>query len=544
MAILQGRIAAPVSTTVLRIAKRKYGPAAWFTVAAAVILLIAYCAVWATPAAGLAHDDGIYIATAKAIANGEGYVMPNLPGSPRQTKFPPLFPLLLSLLWRLNPRFPNNVPLLKIIPVAGVFLTSALTSLIAQRLSFSRWNAWLIALYLAAIPSSLYFSGLLLSETLYAALASLAVLLLLRAEADGSWRSVVLAAAATIAAYYTRTAAIALVLGGALALASRRRWAHCGIFLALCYGLALLPWQLWQAQQAPVPLTESYYTSLSYHEFNIVSAFTIPQKLSILRQNIRFLGDDITYTLFTPPRYVSWAYIPFCAAIAAGFYRLRRYRTFVIPAVVSIVMPVLWAWRPQRFIVPSLGFLVIALVAAVPSLRPSWILAVLAVPVSITLAFQIADSVRKGIPAITLNRYPASWKEVFAVETWLAANSRPDAVVISAIDPLVYLGSGRKSIRAFYVDPLPIFYGIPSSINAEAEFTRVIRTYKPEYIVQLWPDFFAGRFVAKSTEAALRDGCIQPAFASAHFQIYRVVDAGLGFPAPQKRAATANTPAP
>jgi len=500
-----------------------YGPAAWFTVAAAVILLLAYCAVWATPAAGLVHDDGIYIATAKAIANGEGYVMPNLPGSPAQTKFPPLFPLLLSVAWRLNPTFPDNVPLLKIIPVAGVFLTSALTGLIARRLSFSRWNAWLIALFVAAIPSSLYFSGLVMAETLYAALASLAILLLLRAEADGSWRSVALAAAATIAAYYTRTAAIALVLGGTLALASRRRWAHCGLFLALCYVFALLPWQLWQAQQASVPLTESYYTSLSYRQFNIVSAFTIPQKLSILRQNIRFLADDTTYSLFTPPRYISWAYIPFCAAIAAGFYRLRRYRAFVIPAVVSIIMPVLWAWRPQRFIVPSLGLLVIALVAAMPALRPSWLLAFLAVPVSIALAFQTADSVRKGIPAITFNRHPSNWKQVFEIYTWLSANSRPDAVVISSGDPFVYLVSGRKSIRAFYVDPLPIFYGIPSSIDAEAEFSRVMRTYNPEYIVQLQPDFFETRFVGKATEKALCAGLIQPAFASGHFQIYRVL---------------------
>jgi hypothetical protein len=230
-----------------------YGYGGLVTAAAAVILLLFYYAFWTAPAAGLIHDDGIYMATAKAMAEGAGYVLPSLPGSPVQTKFPSLFPLLLSLAWRLNPRFPDNVPLLKIIPVAGVFLTVFLTWLIARRLSFSRWNAWLIALFVAALPSSLFFSSLVMAESLYAALASLAVLLLLRAEADGSWRSVALAAAATIAAYYTRTAAIALILGGGLALASMRRWAHCGIFLALCFGLAVLPWQAWQAQQPPAP---------------------------------------------------------------------------------------------------------------------------------------------------------------------------------------------------------------------------------------------------------------------------------------------------
>jgi hypothetical protein len=34
---------------------------------------------------------------------------------------------------------------------------------------------------------------------------------------------------------------------------------------------------------------------------------------------------------------------------------------------------------------------------------------------------------------------------------------------------------------------------------------------------------FETRFVQKSTEEALRDGLIEPAFASGRFQIYRVV---------------------
>lgn len=74
------------------------------------------------------------------------------------------------------------------------------------------------------------------------------------------------------------------------------------------------------------------------------------------------------------------------------------------------------------------------------------------------IMFQVADSVRKCIPAIGYDRYPARWKQVLDVEKWLSANSRPDAVVIPAIDPLMYLGSARNSIRGFYGDPLPTFY--------------------------------------------------------------------------------------
>jgi len=130
---------------------------------------------------------------------------------------------------------------------------------------------------------------------------------------------------------------------------------------------------------------------------------------------------------------------------------------------------------------------------------------------------------------------------VFDIDRWLAVNSRPDAVVISAVGPLVYLGIRRKSIRAFDVDPLPIFYGIPLSIDAGAEFSRVMRTYKPDYIVQLQPDFFASALSGNLPKRRWRAGFIKPAFASGHFQIYRVIEPDLGLPAPAENRCDCNT---
>src|SRR5262249_27500745 len=42
------------------------------------------------------HDDAIYVTTAKALAEGEGYRQTFLPGAPPQTKYPPLYPALLA----------------------------------------------------------------------------------------------------------------------------------------------------------------------------------------------------------------------------------------------------------------------------------------------------------------------------------------------------------------------------------------------------------------------------------------------------------------
>ena len=63
------------------------------------------------PQFGDPHDDAVYFVSAKSLANGGGYRIESLPGEPSQTKYPPLYPLLLSLAWRINPHFPENLPL-------------------------------------------------------------------------------------------------------------------------------------------------------------------------------------------------------------------------------------------------------------------------------------------------------------------------------------------------------------------------------------------------------------------------------------------------
>ena len=62
---------------------------------------------------GLFHDDGIYVVTARSLAAGTGYRISSLPGSPAQTKYPILYPYLLSWIWKASPAFPANILLLK-----------------------------------------------------------------------------------------------------------------------------------------------------------------------------------------------------------------------------------------------------------------------------------------------------------------------------------------------------------------------------------------------------------------------------------------------
>jgi len=88
----------------------------WAIVIAALalaVLIPVYWIAWRAPAVGMFHDDGVYLVTAKALATGQGYRIISLPEEIPQTKYPILFPLVLSGVWRLAPEFPENVFVLK-----------------------------------------------------------------------------------------------------------------------------------------------------------------------------------------------------------------------------------------------------------------------------------------------------------------------------------------------------------------------------------------------------------------------------------------------
>ena len=64
--------------------------------ALALVICSFYLLALTAPAAGMFHDDGVYLVTAKSLAEGRGYRLLSMPGEPPQTKYPVLFPFSLS----------------------------------------------------------------------------------------------------------------------------------------------------------------------------------------------------------------------------------------------------------------------------------------------------------------------------------------------------------------------------------------------------------------------------------------------------------------
>ena len=125
---------------------------------------------------GSYHDDSIYVTTAKALATGQGYRIISLPYQPAQTKYPPLYPLLLSAIWRVDPDFPQNlIPMMMLsIALAIGFLALSYWYLTVRGYA-SKWQALLVVALTAANWRTVIVATGLYSEMLVA-LISVAVL--------------------------------------------------------------------------------------------------------------------------------------------------------------------------------------------------------------------------------------------------------------------------------------------------------------------------------------------------------------------------------
>jgi hypothetical protein len=96
------------------------------------IVLLAVAVYVASIDTTAAWDDSlVYLIGAKSLAEGHGYRLLNLPGAPPLRTFPPAFPAALSILWRLWPAYPANLPLLKSVGViaAAAFVLMAVSIL-------------------------------------------------------------------------------------------------------------------------------------------------------------------------------------------------------------------------------------------------------------------------------------------------------------------------------------------------------------------------------------------------------------------------------
>jgi 4-amino-4-deoxy-L-arabinose transferase-like glycosyltransferase len=121
---------------------------------------------------GFSHDDTLYFSSAKALAEGHGYILPSVPGTPPATKYPILYPWILSWVWRFNPSFPANISAAVALNlVFGVVYLLAAFAFLRRLPGFSDRIALLLTAVCALNPRVLFLSANLMADIPFAGLA-------------------------------------------------------------------------------------------------------------------------------------------------------------------------------------------------------------------------------------------------------------------------------------------------------------------------------------------------------------------------------------
>ncbi len=466
----------------------------------AVLVVAAYLAAWRAPAVGFFHDDGLYAVTAKALAEGQGYQINSLPTPIPQTKYPVLFPALLSIVWRVYPAFPANLPWLKLVPLASVLLWLGLSVTWLRQRGATPTEARFIAAAAASTGWAIFLSSTLLSEALFGAMVIAALVLAHRVETGGlSWRWAAAAGGCAAAAMNTRTAALALVLGIGVSWAWKRRWTDLAVFGLVVVALTA-PWIWWVRHAEPAGLSpvEAYYSAANYRLFNLFGDFSWAQRQRIVIFNL--VG-----VVASPAALVGLDTARWAAPLVIGFFALTLRGAIHEPldstaAFVWLytMQVVAWVWPPLRFVAPLLPLLLWYAWRGVPN-RPRWRAVapiLLALVVARGTVLYTAQVLRTGYPLPGAQR-PDDWQTYQRVLDWVRTRTPPDAVVGANLDPNVFLFAGRRAIRPFRYAPYELIYALrpPSltmfqpgrgavfALDTPAEFVEWLNRFGIDYLI-------------------------------------------------------------
>lgn len=512
---------------------------------------------------GVYHDDAIYVITAKALADGEGYRLINLPDQPYQTKYPILVPSVLALVWLLWPSFPDNLVAMQGICLLSGALAVGLGYWYAVRYRyFPRGIAAASALLSATAPLFVYYASLTLSEMPFALLVVLVCWCFdaaLERPAGSRARQIALGIVLALP-FWARTVGLALVPAGLLLLhrAGRpKRWVAAGATAAL------VPWAAWMliglaARQADG--VEGYYTNyLSWYSSlglplaarvfssNMLRIIWSPGGLALDGTNDVLLRAGVAPILVVLTLGV-FAWLPLCR---------QAYRGRVLPTMLCayLLLVAVWPWPPDRFIVPILPMVVGYMLVGISFLprqrlpQARWRIAAVTVVMVFAAANLICLSRYRKLSHLTrfpqnrLGANPVRWESYEHLFEWIRIRTDPDAVVATELDPMFYLYTSRRGFRPFVSRPGAMFYGSDEPVLGTVdELERAFDVYRPKYVVITPMQVFDEPFVRLVEELRVRHpGWLERVYEDPtdhRFAIFRL----RGDPQVQKRLSSVQLP--
>jgi hypothetical protein len=456
---------------------------------------------------GVFHDDAIYVITGKALADGDGYRLINLPDAPRQTKYPILYPAVLALIWKIWPTFPDNLAAMQWLSILSAAAALALSYLYLVRFGYcSRLTASLAVVLAAATPPFLYLATLTLSEMPFALLA---VIALWRAEAairsgTGTRVSQLITGVLLGAPYLCRTIGLTLIVAGIGLLGWRRKpmlWTLVGTTAVVA------PWMLW-----------AYTPSVSWHDNPIIGYYTdyaagwspfTREGFRVGLLNVIFLSRDTAGLALsaagaglTALGVGSTTYLFLLGALAWVYIARRAFRGELLSLflVLYASLMCLWPWPPWRFLVPILPFLISRLASAVAEVarrllgqdRQRYVLAAAGILAVLGNLWIVAGAARAShrdgypysFPPELLSMAPVSWNSFEDLFRWVRSDVGESEIVASGVDTMMALYTQRQTFRPWVFRPVDQRYGgTGSAIGTAEELLDILKTQHARYLV-------------------------------------------------------------
>jgi hypothetical protein len=410
------------------------------------------------PQFGEGHDDAILFGSAKSLADGNGYRIASLPSAPFQTKYPPLYPALLSVVWRVYPDFPGNLANVMLLAWLPLPFLAAATYLFFERVRAPA----LLAAVVVLNPYTLLFALSLRTELLFSTLLIAALLAMDR-------RPAVAGALAGIA-YMTRTAGIALAISCVAVLLWRREYRKASGF-SLAMAPFVVAWTMWVHEHRTVSSDPNLLYYLDYvrfgltnqswnniHQFVFLNAWGIVEGIGGL-----FLVDTDTFAL------VRAVLVIVAAAAVIGIGRSARNRDlqpYLAFAAVYVAILLLWHFPPgERFLYPILPLLVYGafvefsrLAGALrtsPQRGAAVVMGTALASLVLWIAWTQTKFVVRTMPENLAAHRAADMvdREAFA---WIRKNVPHDATFMTSNDPVLYLHTGRRAMNL--ITPTRYYY--------------------------------------------------------------------------------------
>ena len=498
----------------------------WFTAPSAstavallfvLALFVSNVEVW-RPATffGRYSDDALYFSSAKALAQHQGYILPSFPGRPLRPKYPILYPFLLSGVWKLDSKFPENlVWAIRLTEGFGCLLLLCTFFLLRCIAGLGRIPSLILTMLCAFHPVLLRLSGLVLSDVPFATMFLLTVLIahfaLLpeRSTALAAVLGVVVVLSASL-----RTLGFAAVIG-LLAYILYRREYRRAIVYSFSAGVTIAGGILLTAHYSPSagPASGVPLSSTSSQWERLVAFYTdyigFQWRMGVPTTGVFFsmLKENCLQLVSSPGPFLAGAFdrrswlltAGMSAIVLSGVVRqLRRpeWRALAFMSIAYVLIVIVWPYPiMERFLFPFLTIFLVALVLeskrmvslAMTNLRAPAPMAkrILAAGICAVLIgytgfagwnYFVNDR-RQLLEAVNAQTKTLEQKrEAYA---WIREHTRADAKIVAYEDILLFLYSGRQALRPIALLPASAYAKVPGSDSPDLSKDLAQLSYAP-----------------------------------------------------------------